>query len=400
MISHRAIDRTDTSTTTRRTAHTSRTRITLKTLSTLAALACSTITGATAAATPASLSSGSLGSVSAPFGSLNTTMNRLPDGFDLQAHRGGIGLHTESSPYSFAEALSIGVTTLELDTQLTKDGQVVVTHDRQTNPQVCTDTAPATPDDPQFPYVGKYVKDLTLAQLRTLDCGSLQKPGYPQQVTHPGSQMMLLSEVFELVADSANTDVRFNIETKIEAGAPEETAPRDQFVPAVLAVIAKSGMANRVTIQSFDWGALRLVHALDPSLPLIALTNGDFLQVGQPGPSPWTGGVDVDDFGGDGLAAAASIPGVVAYSPVDTTPQTCDVTTPKCQPYTTPELVNRAHELGLKVIPWTVDHRASMEYMLDAGVDGMITNYPDRLRELLVERGIAVAEPAGSESGA
>lgn len=333
------------------------------------------------------------GSLSGASGSIGGPSNQLPDGFDLQAHRGGMGLHVESSPYSFGHALDLGVTTLELDTQVTKDGQVVVTHDRKTNPQVCQDTAPATAGDPDFPYVGKFINELTLAQIRTLDCGSLAKPDYPQQQTHPGSKMMLLSEVFDLVRERGANTVRFNIETKVEAGAPEETAPRDVFVPAVLDVINSSGMADRVAIQSFDWGALRLAHQIDPSLPLVALTNGDFLQVGEPGASPWTGGVDVDDFDGDGVAAAASIPGVVAYSPVDTRPQTCDVSQADCEPYTTPELVARAHELGLKVIPWTVDHRPTMEYLLDAGVDGIITNYPDVLRELLVARGITVPEP-------
>ncbi|ANI92065.1 glycerophosphodiester phosphodiesterase family protein [Dietzia timorensis] len=318
-------------------------------------------------------------------------MNHLPDGFDLQAHRGGIGLHVESSPHSFGEALKLGVTTLELDTQITKDGQVVVTHDRKINKAVCQDTEPLTDGDPQFPYTEHFVKDLTLAQIRTLDCGSLRKPEYPDQQLHPGTLMMTLAEVFDLVRESGNGDVRFNIETKVEAAAPEETAPREQFVRRVHEEITASGFSDRVEIQSFDWGALRLMNEIDPSIPLVALTNGDFLEVGRPGRSPWLGGLDVDDFGGDGVAAAASLAGVKAYSPVDTAPQTCDVSKTGCEPYTTPELVSRAHELGLKVIPWTVDHIATMEYLLDAGVDGIITNYPDVLRQLLADRGIAVA---------
>lgn len=318
-------------------------------------------------------------------------MNNLPDGFDLQAHRGGIGLHVESSPPSFGEALKLGVTTLELDTQITKDGQVVVTHDRKINKAVCQDTEPLTDGDPQFPYTEHFVKDLTLAQIRTLDCGSLRKPEYPDQQLHPGTLMMTLAEVFDLVRESGNGDVRFNIETKVEAAAPEETAPRGQFVRRVHEEITASGFSDRVEIQSFDWGALRLMNEIDPSIPLVALTNGDFLEVGRPGRSPWLGGLDVDDFGGDGVAAAASLAGIKAYSPVDTAPQTCDVSKTGCEPYTTPELVSRAHELGLKVIPWTVDHIATMEYLLDAGVDGIITNYPDVLRQLLADRGNAVA---------
>ena len=318
-------------------------------------------------------------------------MNLLPDGFDLQAHRGGVGLHVESSAFSFGEALRVGVTTLELDTQITADGQVVVTNDRKINTSVCQDTEPLADDDPLFPYTEHFVKELTLAQIQTLDCGSLRQSDYPDQQLHPGSKMMTLAEVFDLVRESGNNEVRFNIETKVEASAPEETAPREQFVRRVHEEISASGMGDRVEIQSFDWGALRLMHEIDPSIPLVALTNGDFLEVGMPGKSAWLGGLDVDDFGGDGVAAAASLPGVKAYSPVDTTPQTCDVSKDECEPYTTTELVARAHELGLKVVPWTVDHTATMEYLIDAGVDGIITNYPDVLRKLLADRGIVVA---------
>src|SRR5688500_19573687 len=86
--------------------------------------------------------------------------------FDLQAHRGGIGLTVESTLAAFGKALELGVTTLELDVQITKDGREVVTHDRKTNPAKCIDTAPVTPGDPAFPYAGKYVKDLTFDQDR------------------------------------------------------------------------------------------------------------------------------------------------------------------------------------------------------------------------------------------
>lgn len=320
--------------------------------------------------------------------SLGGDVNTLPDGFDLQAHRGGIALNTESSPYSFGAAVRLGVTTLELDTQVTRDGKVVVTHDRATNPGVCTDTEPATPGDPQFPYVGKFVKDLTLAQIRTLDCGSVQKSGFPGQQTHPGSRMMLLSEVFDLVRASGDEHVRFNIETKVEAGAPEETAPREEFVRRVHEEIARSGMADRVSVQSFDWGSLELMHRLSPSTPLVALTNGDFLEVGEDGASPWLGGLDVDDFGGDGVAAAASIEGVAAYSPVFAMPQDCRVGDEGCAQYATREMVDRAHSLGLKVIPWTVDGASNMGHAIDAGVDGIITDEPDVLLGVLRERGI------------
>ncbi|YAL83833.1 glycerophosphodiester phosphodiesterase family protein [Dermacoccaceae bacterium W4C1] len=316
--------------------------------------------------------------------------------FDLQAHRGGIGERTESSLSSFTHALDVGVSTLELDTQVTRDGKVVVTHDRKTNPAVCADTGPATPNDPQYPYVGKFVKDLTLAQLKTLDCGYRQKEGFPNQINTPGSQMIELRDVFALVKSRRATWVRMNIETKVEAGAPSETAPREQFVRTVQREIATSGLRRQVTIQSFDWGALRVMHRLDPRIPLVALTNGDFLEVGKPGRSPWLGGLDVDDFGGDLVAAADAIPGVRAISPVDANPQGCAVDTVECTPYVTADMVRRAHARGLKVIPWTVDEPSTFRYLLRLGVDGIITDYPTTARGLLKEAGYRLPPPVGS----
>jgi glycerophosphoryl diester phosphodiesterase len=184
--------------------------------------------------------------------------------FDLQAHRGGMGLVSEGTLPAFARALEIGVSTLELDTQLTADGAVVVTHDRQVQSRNCQDTEPAFADDPQFPYVGKYIKDLSLAQVQTLDCGSRQLAGYPQQRVTPGATMPLLRDVLNLVKLYGAEALKLNIETKVEAGAPHETAPREAFVRAVLKVIVDSGMETQVTIQSFDWGSLMLVRALWP----------------------------------------------------------------------------------------------------------------------------------------
>jgi len=307
--------------------------------------------------------------------------------FDLQAHRGGIGERTESSIASFSHALEVGVSTLELDTQITKDRKVVVTHDRKTNSEVCADTAPAVAGDPAFPYVGKFVKDLTLQQLKTLDCGYQQRPGYPEQVNMLGSKMLELREVFDLVKKYRAWGVTMNIETKVGAGDPEETAPRGLFVALVYREIARSGLKRQVSIQSFDWGALMAIHHLDRSLPLVALTNYDFLQVGQPGASPWLGGIDADDFNGDFVVAADSIAGVVALSPVDGFPQGGSISDPAFRPYVTPAMVQEAHRRHLTVIPWTVDDPATAQYMIDSGVDGLITNYPTRTRQLLADNG-------------
>ena len=320
-----------------------------------------------------------------------------PRQFDLQAHRGGLGLVTENTLDAFANALELGVTTLELDVQITEDQQVVVTHDRQVSDLKCDDTAAAFPGDPEFPYVGDYIKDLTLAQVWTLDCGQ-PLPAFPDQRVIDGARIPLLSEVFDLVACYGANQVWFNIETKVEAGAPEQTAPREEFVQLTLGAIREAGVMNRVMIQSFDWGTLMRWQQVEPRLPLVALTNRDFLQIDQPGASPWLGGIDIDDFN-DSLVAAAAHIGVAAISPVHGFPQNGKVTDPEYEAYTTPELVAEAHAAGLAVVPWTIDDVPTMESLIDAGVDGLITDYPDRLRDVLADRGYKLPRPVEAPAG-
>ncbi|RSN67346.1 glycerophosphodiester phosphodiesterase [Actinomadura sp. WAC 06369] len=307
--------------------------------------------------------------------------------FDLQAHRGGLGLVAESTTAAFANALELGVSTLELDVQITADRRAVVTHDRQVSAKKCRDTRPAFPGDPEYPYVGKYVKDLTLRQVRTLDCGSLTLPEHPGQRPVPGARMPLLGEVFDLVHRYRAYGVKLNVETKVEAGAPHETAPREQFVRITAHEVRKARMLRQVTIQSFDWGALMRMREVEPRLELVALTNRDFLQTGQPGRSPWLGGIDIDDFGGDPLAAVRSF-GASAFSPVHGFPQNGKVTDPGYRPYVTRDMVRRAHRLGLKVVPWTVNDPATMNALMDDGVDGLITDRPDLLRAVMDGRGL------------
>jgi len=309
--------------------------------------------------------------------------------FDVQAHRGGIGLTVENTLAAFGRALDLGVSTLELDVQITEDGHAVITHDRDPNPSKCRDTAPAFAGDPEYPYVPgvRYIKDLTLAQVRTLDCGSQTLPQFPGQQASPGARMPLLSEVLDLVNERRAHRVWLNIETKVEAGAPSQTAPREQFVQVVAREVRDAGLLRQVSIQSFDWGALMRMREVEPRLPIVALTNGQqFLQAGLPGASPWLGGIDIDDFGGDLVAATASF-GADAISPVQGDPQGGAIGDPGFTPYVTQQMVDDAHAADMDVVPWTVDDPATMQYLIDLGVDGMITDHPDRLRAVLEDNG-------------
>ncbi len=298
--------------------------------------------------------------------------------FDLQAHRGGAGLVVENTLAAFRNALAMGVSTLECDVNVSSDGVPMITHDRVLDPAKITDTAPARPDDPDFPYVGGFVSRLTHRQLATLDCGSLTQPRWPGQRAVPGEPMPTFDEVLALVAD--RPDVHVNVEAKFDVVHPSETAPRTTFARRVVGPIVAAGLIERVSIQSFDWQVLRMIGVLEPRIRRYALTGTKYLEVDATGRSPWLGGLDIDDCGGHVVRAVAEL-GFDAISPA-------------YHPFVTADLVAEARATGVLVVPYTVDEEAAMRDMLDVGVDGFITNYPDRARAVLAERGMALP-PSG-----
>src|SRR6202162_6620582 len=156
------------------------------------------------------------------WGSLAPVAAQPPE-FDLQAHRGGRGETTQDALRAFGKALELGVSTLELDTALHKDARPRVWHDPKIDPTKCADTGPAFPGDPLYPYVGKLVHELTLQQVRTLDCGKLLSD-FPTAEVVPHNKIATLPEAFALT-DSYGADVRYNLETKDETGRPQKTPP-------------------------------------------------------------------------------------------------------------------------------------------------------------------------------
>ncbi len=288
--------------------------------------------------------------------------------FDLQAHRGGRGETTEESLRAFAKSLELGVSTLELDIVITKDGQPLVWHDPIIAPEKCTDTAPVYAGDPQYPYVGKLVHQLSLAQLRTLDCGH-RLSGFPAAEVVRGNTIATLPEVFALADSYRAVSVRYNVETKVEADKPAESADPQQFVDVILAAVRAAGKVDRVEIQSFDWRTLPLVRRAEPAIPLVALYDeGTWVP-----DSPWLAGVNPAIIG-DPVIGAMMV-GATIVSP--------DYSLVSGRPY-----IEHAHSLGLRVIPWTVDDVTGMREQIGYGVDGIITDYPSLLRGVLAELGM------------
>ncbi|MCE7010656.1 glycerophosphodiester phosphodiesterase [Kibdelosporangium philippinense] len=291
------------------------------------------------------------------------------------------------------------VSTLELDTGVTEDNQLVVIHDRTVNGSHCVDTAPVTPGDAEFPYVGKQIRQLTLAQVKTIDCGTKTLPEFPKQVAAPGQRIPTLAEVFDLVKRSGRADIRFNIETKISPTA-NDTAPYQQFTVQLVAAIEQAGMARRTTIQSFDWRTIRLSRAIDPRIETVALiwqygpdeckTVADECSLmaayGDPSvKSPWTGGLDwwkYRDLGQLVRAAGASTVSAnwQVHDPKQTKVLSDDWylrTDPKY--YFGPDAPELERKYDLKVVPYTVNDEATIQRVIDLGVTGIISDDPDVL---------------------
>lgn len=293
--------------------------------------------------------------------------------FDLQAHRGGRGLMPENTLAAFENAIRLGVTTLELDIAITADGVPVISHDPALNPAITRDA-----DGQWLTQSGPLIKSLTLAQLQRYQLGRIDPASpygrpFASQAARDGQRIPTLAALFKLVKDLGADTVEFDIETKVFPDRPEATLDPAAFVQVLLAVIREAGMLQRVMIQSFDWRTLQRVQRSEPTLRTVYLTaqSRSFNNLSD---GSWTAGLLLQDHASVAHLVKAAGGGVWA-------PNFNNVTL---------EDLKQAQQLGLKVIPWTVNEPADMDRLIGWGVDGLISDYPDRLRDRMKAQGLAL----------
>lgn len=301
---------------------------------------------------------------------------------DLQGHRGARGLAPENTLAAFRVALAIGVTTLETDLALTADEVLVLSHEPALNPAL-TRTADGrwlAADGP--PLRSLRSTDLAAYNVGRLDPSNPYAKSFPLQAAADGERIPTLAQLFALARDArspGDRPVRFNIETKLTPANAVPTASAEAFAQAVATAVEAAGMTERVTVQSFDWRSLRALKRIAPALRTVCLTiesNGmNTVREDDTGASPWHAGLRRSDVGGS-LPRLAKTAGCAAWSPFWRN--------------LTAQSAAEARALGLAVIPWTVNEAAEIERMLDLGVDGLITDYPDRARAVFARRGVAV----------
>jgi glycerophosphoryl diester phosphodiesterase len=273
---------------------------------------------------------------------------------EVIGHRGARGLFPENTLEGFRQSLALGVTAFELDVGMTADGVVVVSHDPALNPAITRDAA-----GQWLNGLPPLIHDLTREALRAYDVGrirpaSLYRMLHRAQTPRDGARIPELREVLALSGDA-----RFIIELKTDPTHPDWTEDPKMLAEAVLAVVDSAGAAKRVILESFDWRGPRHVRRIRPDITLAWLTRDETVRAA----ALWLDGADPARHGGSvpGMVAAAGGP---IWAPAFET--------------VTRASVEEAHALGLRVIPWTVNRRAAMRRLIRWGVDGLISDRPDK----------------------
>ncbi len=276
-------------------------------------------------------------------------------------HRGARGLFPENTLEGFAAALALGVDVVELDVALTADGVVVVTHDPALNPNLTRDATGAWLEAPT-----PLLRSLRAADLLAYDVGRV-RPGaayaavYADQSPRDGARIPTLEAVLRL-----NRSAQFIVELKTFPGEPGRGARGEELAEAVVAVADAASATPRVTVEGFDWRGPRHLRRSRPDVRLAWLTRAETVRDA----ARWWDGPVPADFGGSVPRAVAAEGGPVWA------PDHNDLTE---------ALVQEAHVLGLQVMPWTVNDPADMRRLIAWGVDGLVTDRPDRAQAVTAE---------------
>ena len=301
--------------------------------------------------------------------------NAQPRAFDLEGHRGARGLAPENTLAAFRRALDIGVTTIETDIAVTKDGVPVISHDPHLNADLVRDES-----GKWLSERGPSIHSLTLAELRRYDIGrtnpqSRYAQDFREQQPSDGERFPTLRDLLALVRDSGKP-VRLAIETKLTPDNSGDTVDPQTYVRVIVDALREADMTKRASILSFDWRTLRVLRDVAPGIPTTCLTiesqGMNTVAPAADGKSPWHAGLALGDHG--------SVPALVAAA--------------GCSTWSvfwrnlTPALLQEAHAKHLTVLAWTVNNPADMERLIDMGVDGIVTDYPDRLRRAMSTKGL------------
>ena len=279
------------------------------------------------------------------FGGLMATTLFAQTSFDIEGHRGCRGLYPENTIPAFIHAVQLGVNTLEMDIVVSKDGKLVISHDPVMNEVICTkpDGKPVTAEEKD----NFKLYTLTYEEIKRFDCGLRGNPKFPDQVkmaVHKPLLTDVIDTVEKYVKEHGLPPVHYNIETKSTEKGDDVYHPRPAlFTKLFYDVIASKGIEDRVIMQSFDMRTLQEIHKLDTGFTTALLIESL-----------------------DGVDSHLT---KLGFKPTIYSPHYLMVNK---------KMIGRCHALGIKIIPWTVNDEKKMLKLKKIGVEGLISDYPDR----------------------
>jgi len=263
---------------------------------------------------------------------------------DVHGHRGARARRPENTLPAFEYAIEVGAQYIELDLAVTKDNQLVISHDPHISKTICL--GPKGEPIKTEPLI----HSLTLAQVKKYDCGTLKNPRFKTQQPVPGTRIPTLREVFMMVKKSklpAAQKLRFNIETKIFPEHPEFTVTPAEFAKLLITELRKQNMIKRSVIESFDYRTFPEIRKLEAGIEISALTENpkeDLLETAK-------------KLKADYISSEFNLLNA--------------------------EKVKALHALGVKLAPWTVNNPKDWQHLIDWGVDAIITDDPGELLQFL-----------------
>lgn len=268
--------------------------------------------------------------------------SQMPKIIEIHGHRGFRGYFPENTITAFKEAAKLGVDVIELDVIISKDSQVVVSHEPWFNHKTCSE-----PNGEKVKSQKQHnLHKLNYSEIKKYDCGKRGNSGFQSQKAIP-EYKPLLSEVIETIENYCKENnlplIQYNIEIKCGKLGDKKYHPSPSKVSKlVYDVISKYNINNRIFIQSFDVRCLQVIHQIEPNLRiglLIANVGSINHNIKKLGFTPYM------------------------YNPTLKLVKT--------------KTIEQVHERGCKVIVWTVNSEADMKKLIRMGVDGLITDYPN-----------------------
>jgi len=270
--------------------------------------------------------------------------------FDIQGHRGCRGLMPENTIPAFIKAVELGVNTIELDVVISKDHKVVVSHEPWISSEICKDTIGNIIPDSIGNSLNIY--QINYADIHQYDCGSLPNAKFPEQkkiLTAKPTLEAAIGTVEIISKENGYPPVQYNIEIKCDVRGDDIYHPKpEEFVDLVYNVLVSQGVKGRTIIQSFDPRPLNYLNDKDPDVKIAYLTSN---QLGYQ----------------HNLSRLDFIPDIFSPNHI----------------FVTESMINFFHKKSIKVIPWTVNEVDRMQELIDLSVDGIITDFPDRLIQLI-----------------